>query len=740
VGSEGSVTRTGEIGLLSAVDRRAMRKNSPSIIAVIAPFAAVLAATLVVAGAEAAPRTCEPGTACRPGVTIGNAVGDPARDDGGAPSRPPAASRPRAQDLAEAVGAAEGQEATSPGITESPAPESTETRVILSTSHPDPTSPANLVTNWSVEENLSKHGSLRGATITRSNTWARFGSFSANVVTPGRSTLEGVWNGRYAVLPASSYTVSAWIYAPSQVRLRLGHDEFSASGSWIGSANSGEIALAANEVRQIWYETTTKSSAAAATLWVMTSGQAQRTSLFVDGWYLAPAGAPPPPPNSPPVTTAPPPPPNSPPVTTAPPEISGTPQLGQSLTASTGIWAHAPTSYAYQWRRCDSAGTSCVSISGATARSYSLVSADIGATIRVVVTASNAFGSTSASSAATTVVSGQPPVNTALPQITGTPRVGQILAASTGSWTGAPTSYSYQWRRCDGAGQNCVSIPGATAQSYLLVVDDAGSTIRVRLTATNSGGSASATSSQTGVVGALSLPGTRLFTAGFETGNFSEIVGRQESSPGRIGITTSVLSGAPLQGLYSVRVRNGAQDQGVAGSGGNYRTEMYVKRFGDVQGGGSLEGKELWIAWDMMVDPSFPTPDGWAILTQFHSYGSPTVAFTVDRHDRLLLEMRGGPLQSNGHAGNYGAYVLQPSLTRGQRISVKIWIRWSTSSSGRAKVWINGALKQDLTRSNLVAGYEDKPYMKSGVYRNDAPAESVVFFDQIRWASGEGGL
>ena len=78
------------------------------------------------------------------------------------------------------------------------------------------------------------------------------------------------------------------------------------------------------------------------------------------------------------------------PANTAAPVISGTPEDGQTLTTTNGSWSGtAPLSYGYQWRRCDAAGANCVDISGATGSTYSLVAADVGATIRVVVTASN---------------------------------------------------------------------------------------------------------------------------------------------------------------------------------------------------------------------------------------------------------------------------------------------------------------------------------------------------------------
>jgi thermitase len=70
-----------------------------------------------------------------------------------------------------------------------------------------------------------------------------------------------------------------------------------------------------------------------------------------------------------------------------PPSISGFTQLGQTLTATTGDWTGGPTSYTYQWRRCSSSGSSCADVAGATSASYQPVSADVGSTMQVAVTA-----------------------------------------------------------------------------------------------------------------------------------------------------------------------------------------------------------------------------------------------------------------------------------------------------------------------------------------------------------------
>ena len=93
------------------------------------------------------------------------------------------------------------------------------------------------------------------------------------------------------------------------------------------------------------------------------------------------------------------------------------------------------------------------------------------------------------------------PVNGSLPSISGRAVAGQTLTEAHGSWSPTPTSYGYQWERCDHAGANCATIKGASAQTYKLVAGDVGSTVRVLETASNAGtSSAAASSAATAVV------------------------------------------------------------------------------------------------------------------------------------------------------------------------------------------------------------------------------------------------
>lgn len=175
------------------------------------------------------------------------------------------------------------------------------------------------------------------------------------------------------------------------------------------------------------------------------------------------------------------------------PVITGSPVVGQVLSSSTGTWSGNPTSYTRQWKK------NGVNIGGATGVTYTPVTGDIGGTITVAVTATNATGSATAVSLATSAVTGAPQ-NTVLPVISGTPQVDIVLSCSTGTWTGSPTSFTYQWKK------GGVAIAGATGSSYTPTVSDVGGTITCTVTASNSAGSTSATSAGVGPVAAAPAP------------------------------------------------------------------------------------------------------------------------------------------------------------------------------------------------------------------------------------------
>jgi hypothetical protein len=217
------------------------------------------------------------------------------------------------------------------------------------------------------------------------------------------------------------------------------------------------------------------------------------------------------------------------PVNLSAPAISGSPTVDASQTATAGDWKGGALTYSYRWQRCDVSGAACVAIPGGTSSSYTAATADVGSTLRISVTASNRNGSASASSAATGLIAApapppppppptqttQPPppppppppvvtapASTALPQLSGTAQAGQALTTGTGSWSGQPTAYAYQWQRCSSTGSACTNMAGATSTMYTLSTADVGATLRATVTASNAGGSTAATSAASGPVAA----------------------------------------------------------------------------------------------------------------------------------------------------------------------------------------------------------------------------------------------
>ena len=152
------------------------------------------------------------------------------------------------------------------------------------------------------------------------------------------------------------------------------------------------------------------------------------------------------------------------------PRIGGPvpPRVGQALSGNPGLWIDA-AGFAWQWLRCGPAGGNCAIIEGATSQTYTPAGADRGSTLRLLVSATSAgppVGRAQALSAPTRVVVAAGPVSTSRPVISGTPRVGQTLITSNGTWESAsPIEYAFRWRRCNAQGRACQDIAGATQQS-----------------------------------------------------------------------------------------------------------------------------------------------------------------------------------------------------------------------------------------------------------------------------------
>jgi hypothetical protein len=174
------------------------------------------------------------------------------------------------------------------------------------------------------------------------------------------------------------------------------------------------------------------------------------------------------------------------------PTISGTAMAGDTLTVEGDRWTGTNPTFAYQWRRCDTTGASCSDISGATSNTYTPVLADVAHTVRAVVTAINAAGSATATSAPTAEVVPEATFTAAISGVAQIPTNGTdediigVLRAVPGDPGGPdPVTFTYQWQRCNGAGQTCANIAAETGRTYNVQPTDRGRTLRVVVTATD---------------------------------------------------------------------------------------------------------------------------------------------------------------------------------------------------------------------------------------------------------------
>ena len=123
-----------------------------------------------------------------------------------------------------------------------------------------------------------------------------------------------------------------------------------------------------------------------------------------------------------------------------------------------------------------------------------------------MVTASNAGGQASVSTASVGLVLPAAPADTIAPGISGTAEQGDTLTAGGGVWNNGPTGYTCAWQDCGGQGTACSPIGGATSSSYALSAADIGSTVVCVVTATGPGGSTPASTKKTAVVIASPIP------------------------------------------------------------------------------------------------------------------------------------------------------------------------------------------------------------------------------------------
>jgi hypothetical protein len=210
------------------------------------------------------------------------------------------------------------------------------------------------------------------------------------------------------------------------------------------------------------------------------------------------------------------------------------------------------------------------------------------------------------------------PVNTVEPKISGTAQEGQTLTASSGSWTSTTNiTYAYQWRRCDAQGAGCASIGGADTSTYLVKHADIGDTLRVRVTAKNSDGSAQVTSNQTAAVTAKS-PIPPIVVTGCPAAGSGTIDVATVTSPARLLIdgqsaSPSVItrSASDVTVRFHVSACNGRSVSGAL----VYATAVPFQQFSIPAE--TPTGADGWATMTMHQDSAFPASPRQQLLAVF---------------------------------------------------------------------------------------------------------------------------
>jgi hypothetical protein len=169
------------------------------------------------------------------------------------------------------------------------------------------------------------------------------------------------------------------------------------------------------------------------------------------------------------------------PANTTAPAITGSSSVGSTLTCGTGTWTRSP-SFTYEWTRD--------SLPIGTTATHEIVESDAGHALTCSVSATNGVAGPVTVAASTTITLAPLPENTADPAVSPSESVniGDVLHCGTGTWTGSLTT-ARQWLR------NGDVLAGETNESFTVRTEDAGASLRCRVTASNSVGSSSETSS-----------------------------------------------------------------------------------------------------------------------------------------------------------------------------------------------------------------------------------------------------
>jgi hypothetical protein len=306
-------------------------------------------------------------------------------------------------------------------------------------------------------------------------------------------------------------------------------------------------------------------------------------------------------------------------------------------------------------------------------------------------------------------------------------------------------SYAYQWQRCNSSGTSCSLVAGAIGASYLLASADVGSTMRVSVTASNSAGSATASSAATAVVlGQTSsppLPGTLLSDKSADNGA-SLLTNWPNAYDPSGGNCTACLDNDGNQPRYVTDPTNPARRAAVLTTTPlDVGTPTTTQRVDLVDWSWQsrtdlmTQGKERW----MRAEVYFPGTTGggiyrfepvageWNYFYQWHSNATINTSYHVEvdmgvltdsptrANPRMYLDIRGGNLDGATSEPNAFRWIAPSnSLLRGHWYNLVFHFKWSHDNTGLTELWIDGVKVVSRTQPNLYwranTGYNDILY------------------------------
>ena len=346
--------------------------------------------------------------------------------------------------------------------------------------------------------------------------------------------------------------------------------------------------------------------------------------------------------------------PNSP--ATGAPTISGTAQVGETLTANTSGVTDADglsnVQYEYQWLADDA------DISGATNDTYTLVAADEGKVIKVRVSfTDDADNEETLTSAATGAVDARPnSPATGAPTIAGTAQVGQTVTADTSGIADADglanATFSFQWLADDS------EIAGATGLTYTLTNTDEGKAITVQVSFTDDEGNAETlTSAATAAVAGAHPTEPPATPKNLSATASHDSVTLTWDDPGDDTITGYVIlrriPGVDPEGHFDELVADTGTDATTYTDNTVAAETRYTYRIKAINGAGTSERSR----WSHIDTPAAPVPDKPTGLEATESHGQVVLTWDDPGDDSITGYVILRRVRENNTGGDFSVLV-----------------------------------------------------------------------------------